>query len=240
MQLGLEPADLRALLLSVGSRSGRRPLAPIEVAALLDGAMKRGASPKNLAAALHLEGPTMISRFVRLLSLAPEVQLVTDWGKTAATIAFTTASEISRLESIDEQAEACHGALRHGLTSGEVKSLVQIRKRSGKPLVECLEEVIRLRPTIELRQVVVGAVTDESVRERLRSMGQYSRDDVLSKAIKSAFPEIREFAGKLGADRFTVAGAQAALAPLLAHQGVEDQVTTAIKSELGKLELTNG
>jgi hypothetical protein len=172
----------------------------------LQAVLDAGTRAKDVAAALHLDGTTMIQRFVRLLSLSPDVQHLIDWGQTGATIAFTAASELSRLKSGDDQAAAATAALENELTSGEVKSLVQLKLRSRKPLQECVDEIVRLRPTIQRRHVLVGAVTSPELRTRLETLTQLQRDEAFRKALTAQFPGLGQAASRLGADRYTITG----------------------------------
>jgi hypothetical protein len=201
---GLPPEAHRGLLLSVGQRGGTRPFSPAEVAGALRDAISAGTSTNELAAVLHLDGPSMITRFVRLLDLPPGVLHLVDWGQTDATIAFTAASELSRLKSTKEQLDLTEAALQSKLTSTEVKAIVQLRKRSRKPLPDCIKEIVCLRSEVITRHVIIGAITLPDLSQRLRLMHQVERDMLMNLALASLFPDLSRIAGRLGHDRFTI------------------------------------
>src|SRR5207249_9151314 len=99
------------------------------------------------------------------------------WGQSGSTIAFSAASELSRLDT-GEQVGACTAVLENQLSSAEVKELVQLRLRSQQSLPDCIAAVLRMRPRIEKRHLLIGAVMAEGVRMRLRTMTQAERDAV--------------------------------------------------------------
>jgi hypothetical protein len=151
----------------------------------------------------------MISRYIRLLGLSPEVQRLVDWGTSGSTIGFTAASELARLTNPTEQVQVCEAALQNRLKSSDVKQIVQLRLRS-MPLVECIENVLRQKPQIQRVNVFVGAVTSTEVASRLRGLTQEQRDDVLVEVLKERFPDLMNVTGRLGTQRFTVTGSDAA------------------------------
>jgi hypothetical protein len=230
---GLPPEAFKGLLLSVGSHRGRRPMSPIEVATALKCAQEAGSSAKEIAVALHLDGTTMISRFVRLLTLPSEVQLATDWGRTGATIAFTAAAEIARLKQGQDQKDTCRAALEHNLTSSEVKSVVQLRNRSGKGVAECLAEILRLRPQIERRHILVGAIASTEIRRALERLTQHERDSLVARALRRRYPSLAGASSRLGVDRFLITGDDAVAAVLMADEsGFEAGITATIENEV--------
>lgn len=191
-------------MLSVGTHRVNRPLSPVEVGRHLDTALKGGASPDEIADAVTL-GTSMQARFRKLLELQPEVQHLVDWGTSGASLAFTAAAELARLVP-EEQIIAANAVLEHKLTTSEVKQLIQLRERSRRPLPECVESVLKLRPRLERQFVFVGAITNESLTAKLRSRTQAERDELLVRAVQSAFPDIGPFGGRLGEERFTLVG----------------------------------
>jgi hypothetical protein len=198
----------------------------------LKDAVTAGTPLKDLAAALHLNGPSMITRFIRLLELPQGVLHQVDWGQTDATISFTAASELSRLKSHEEQAGLCTAALESELTTSEVKAIVQLRKRSRKPVAECIREILNLRPEVIRRHVFIGAIASPELSERLRQLHQVDRDRLFSAALELALPGGARVAGRLGHDRFTLAVENDEVAKAIT--GLTDGFETAIARAVGK------
>jgi len=205
---GLSPEIQRDLILSVGTRRARRRLSPIEVAQAIETALASGSTIQELAAELGLH-PTMIPRFRRLLKLAPDIRHLVDWWQGKARLSFEAASHIARLASSKEQQEVVEAALKHGLGKVETIQVVQIRERSGRAIADCIVDVLRMRPQIERRHILIGAITSEKLRVALRQMTQQERDQLLKSAVISYGPELPPWEGRLGVERFTLLGSDA-------------------------------
>ena len=230
---GLSPETSKKLLLSVGTHHSERLLTPLEAAAAMRLALSNGATQKELASRLHFDGPTMVSRFVKLLSLAPSVQPLVGWGSDASTISFSSAFEIARLPEREQQV-AAEAVLANQLGLSEVKQLLQIRQRSGKAIDEAVQAVIAQRPTIEVRHVIVGAITIEDVRGKVTNISQEERNSLLRGALLRR-PELDVRGAKLGLDTFTLVGdkqLRAAMENL--PKGFEAAISQSLYDELNK------
>jgi hypothetical protein len=181
------------------------------VASAIEHAFAAGHSPKEIAEALHLEGTTMIGRFRRLLTLPPDVRLVTDWGSSRVTISFTSAYEISGLKAAEEQSEACKAALEQGMTSAELRSAVQLRKRGTPSIGSAILAVLKGRPTIIRRHLIVGGISEHTLQHRLALMTQIERDSLLMEIVSSRYrlQEGADVSGRLAPDRFTLSCSEA-------------------------------
>jgi len=210
----------KKLLLSVGSHKAIRPLSPVEVADAVQTALKCGTTLQEVAEFLHLEGTSVLTKFVRLLKLSPEVRHLVDWGRSDSTIGFTAASEVARLTDAESQMQLCQAGLQHQLGSGEMKQIVQLRQRSGRPLADCIGEIVGMRPQLQRIHVLLGAVTPPDVRARLAALSQAERDTALRSAVQRAFPRLAKFGCRLGAERFTITGGDEVSAELV-HGGNE-------------------
>jgi hypothetical protein len=200
---GLTSDEAKNLILSVGTHHGRRPLSPMEVATLFQKAIKKGASKKLCAQFVHLNGPSMVSRFLKLLELSSLVQLSTDWGQKGSTISFSSAQQLSNL-SKDEQEMACREIMTNQLTRVEVEQIVQLKQRSGRTIAECLNDIIRMRPTITKVHVILGAITNTDVQERLSKYRQIERDNLFQGVISEMYPSGRTLSGRLGISQFSI------------------------------------
>jgi hypothetical protein len=160
---------------------------------------------QELADIVQLRFPTMIGRFKRLLNLPPNLRHLVDWGSSSSTISFTAASEVARLHP-GEQEAVLNSVLENGLSKNEVMQIVQIRNRSGKDISECINDVLKLRPTVVRRHVFVGALTSEALLSKLSDLTQVDRNKILSDSLKGRIPSGVKWSGRLGKGQFSVVG----------------------------------
>lgn len=202
----LSQVERQRLLLSVGTHHPQRPLSPIEVATLFAKVIAAGGSLSDCARAASLEGTTWVSRFLRLLKLPEGVWHLVGWGNVSGTIGFSSGAEVARLENAAEEEALVFGVLRNRLNGSDVRQVVQLRKRSKRPLQDCLNEVVGMRPRVEKRYVYVGAVTNAALKDSLAAMTQQQRDQLLGTAV-GAVMDVKGLAlTRLGTDRFTLVG----------------------------------
>ena len=201
--IGLTEGEYRDLLRSVGTHRSGRPLSPLEVAELLGKSVAAGATRAQCADALGI-GSSQVSAFLNLLDLAPEIRHLADWhGSKAASVAFSTMAELRRLDQVD-QIVVANEALSHKLTWKEAVQLVQIAIRSGKPIGECVSQVLDLRPQIITRHLFVGATPNTEVRPWLDSLVQRERDELLSRALRRLTGPRYTSNVRLGTNEFTI------------------------------------
>lgn len=225
----LSPDMHKKLLLSVGSHRATRPLSPIEVAQAVQACVNGGDLLHEVSQALHLEDTSVLTKFVRLLQLAPEVRHLVDWGRSESTIGFTAASEVARLTDPGEQAQLCQACLEHQLGSAETKQVLQLRKRSKQPLDACVQEVLKLRPQIERLHVFLGGITSPETRDRLSRLTQGDRDELLRATLREQFPVAGAYGCRLGTDGFTITGSEKASAALSeGGKDIEAIINTAL------------
>jgi len=229
---GLSSDELKNLLLSIGTHRGKRSLSPPEAALLFRKAIAAGASTSECAKAVQLEGPTWVARFVKLLDLPSDVLHLVDWGRRSGSVAFTSASEVSRLQDTEDQRRAMEATLKHDLSSSEVRQLVQLRTRSTKGIDQCVAEVLKMRPQVEVRHIFVGAVINDRVQARLRTQTQHERDAYLSRVCREKWPAVK-LSGHLGAERFTLVGDKEFGVVVAARKNVlQQQVNDALEGIL--------
>lgn len=234
MILGLAPEAQRDLILSVGTHRGNRRLSPIEVAEAMEEAINAGTSVQQLASALLLEDPTMITRFRRLLKLTSATKHLVGWGGKSC-LSVETASAIARLQPQEEQEIAAKAVLEYRLSKKEVYQVVQIQERSGKPVSECIENVLRMRPQIEKRHILIGAIISPKVRKFLIQMKQQERNQFLKNAVISHAPELPPWEGHLGIDKFTLVGSEDfGITAQKLPGGFEEAVNVYLEREVSK------
>lgn len=205
MLAGLSPLELGRLRMSVGYGTHKkgRWYSPIEVGILFRRACDSGASPSDCATEARIDG-TGVGRFFRILNLPQDLQHLVNWGSGKDAIGFSTAAELVRLQDDEEQRIVAKSILVEGLNSKEVRQVVQLRTRSGRPIHECLKEVLGMRPTIERRYVFIGSVIDQRVEEALIDLTQMKRNAILTSAIKRI--GLQGASGRLGKRFFTLVG----------------------------------
>jgi hypothetical protein len=200
---GLTPKEAQDLILSVGTHHGQRRLSPVEVAQLFQKAIAAGATLPECARFVHLKSATMVSRFLRLLKLDPSIQHVVGWGQTGATVSFAASWPLGELSS-DEQQSAAREIMANQLRTPEVVQLIQLWKRTRQPISRCVADVLGLRPTITRKHVLLGAVTDDSVKAALSSRVQSQRDELFARTLHELYGPLTGVSARLGTDRFTI------------------------------------
>ena len=205
MLSGLSALELGRLRMSVGYGTHKkgRPLSPVEVGLLLQKARSEGVSMEECAKAIQLDGTGHIGRFLRILDLPDEIRHLIVWGSGKNFLGFTSAVEMAKLQDVDDQLTVAKSALSHGLTSKEVRQIAQLRHRSRRPIEECVQEVLGMRPRIERRYVFIGSVASETT-EALGGLTQAVRDAILMSAIEHI--GLRGATGRLGPRFFTLVG----------------------------------
>jgi len=201
---GLTIDEAKDLVLSIGTHFGKRRLSPIEVAKLFRKALASGASTKMCAQAVGLTGPSMISRFIQLLKLGPKISYMVDWGQSGSMLSFASAWRLAELSEL-EQELVTPQIIAHQMNKEEVRQLIQLRKRSQKNINECVNDVLRMRPTITKRYVFLGAIMEASVRMRLGDLRQVERDEIFASVIDELWGKLPNTTMHLGAERFSVA-----------------------------------
>lgn len=229
----LTQAEFTALLLSVGKTArDRRPLSPVEAGELCARSVAAGSNADDIAKACQLKDRSMVSKFLRVKDLEPEIRHLVSWGNSGdGALGFSTAAELMKLPSRDH-GKACTAALQHRLTRDEMRSVVQLVERSGDLLDDCVARVVRRRPVVRVRQIVLGAITDDSTRQSLKGMTQLERDDIFGEVIRCVFPTADDFTAKLGVERFTIIGGKRIADTVASEPQMEQLINTALKERL--------
>lgn len=204
---GLSGLELGRLRLSVGYGTHKkgRPLSPMEVGLLLRRARDSGVSLKDCAKAIQLDGTGHIGRFLRILDLPEDLRHLVDWsGGREGTIGFSCAVELVRLSDDDDRRTVADAIIGNGLDSKEVRQIAQLRHRSGRPVEDCVEEVLDMRPTIEKRYVFIGSISDGAVGRDLTQLTQFQRNSILKACIDQF--DLQGASGRLGERFFTLVG----------------------------------
>ena len=231
---GLLPHEISKLILSVGTRKSNRPLSPVEVAGFMQSALDAGENRTDIAEKLHLEDSSIIGRFLNLLSLPSQVQQLVGWGSDPATISFSAAAGIARLNTDVEQTALAKAALENKFNKSEIVQVVQIRHRSGNSIESCIKAVLDQRPIVERRYVLIGEMTSESLKDKVKHLSQMERDSILDSALKRHDSDIQHLGAKLGDEYFVLVGDEHFHTEIMAFpQGFENSITEILIEELG-------
>lgn len=195
------------IILSVGTHRNNRPLSPIEVAEGIKRFLDKGFTKPKISDLIKLN-VSMIEKFIRLLDINDSHRHLVDWGGGGkATIAFSSASEITRVERGDQEILIAH-LLKYQLTKTETQQIIQIKTRSSAEIKKCIDDVLKMRPNIVKKSVFVGAIPDEQLAEKLGNMLQSERDVLLQRAITKTVAYGTEWSGRLGKNKFSLVGGE--------------------------------
>lgn len=205
MLAGLNALELGRLRLSVGYGTHKkgRPLSPVEVGSLLRTSLDQGMSLHDCAKVLQLAGTGHIGRFLRILELSDDLLHLVDWGAGKNFVGFTAAVELVKVKDAKDQRVIADAILSHGLNSREVRQIGQLRKRSGRTVELCIDEVLGMRPMVEKHYVFVGSVAKRCISQ-LAGLTQAARDSILGSGIKRM--GLSGATGRLGTKFFTLVG----------------------------------
>jgi hypothetical protein len=187
----------------------------VEVGNLFQRALDAGASLLDCAKEVKFRGTSQVSRFLAVRRLPASILHLVDWGHSSeSAIGFTTAVELARLRGENGDVSAsvavlesiAKAILEHRLETDEVRQVAQIRKRSGRPIEDCIKEVIRMRPTVERRYVFVGTIEDKNVRAAIGRLTQAERNNLLRSSLCAL--GLGSASGRLGEQLFTLVGGE--------------------------------
>ncbi len=201
---GLSTERQRDVILSVGIHKQERPLSPLEVAQFIDIAIKSGNTKPELSEEILLS-PDMIDRFLRLLRLSGDIQYLVGWGGKSR-ISFSTASEIARLQSLEEQQILAEKTLEYKLSKSEVMQVIETKNKFNKTINESVQAILDMRPQVVKRYLFVGAIRSSKLQNKLSTMSQRERDMLFDNIIGINFSAVSNWEGILGTTRFTIIG----------------------------------
>ncbi len=92
-----------------------------------------------------------------------------------------------------------------------------------------------MRPQIERRHILIGAITSEKLRIALRQMTQQERNQLLKSAVTSYGPALPPWEGRLGMKRFTLLGSEAfGAAVQRLPGGFEEAINAYLEEEISQ------
>jgi hypothetical protein len=169
-------------------------------------AVKSGVTRNEVTTALRMTDTSMISKFMRVAELPPAIQHLVGWGRSSGgAIGFSTAAQLARFDANDQEFMSSE-IIKYDLTKAEMISINQLLDRSGQSLGQCVQRVIRRRPAVTVRHVVLGAVSSRRLRDELSLMTQRQRNVLLRNAVDELYPNAGEVSANLGSNKFALVG----------------------------------
>ena len=202
----LSPLDRGRLRMSVGYSTHKkgRPLSPIEVAKRLFNIHKWGKSWEECASMVGLKGTSQVMRFQKLLGLPEDLQHLVNWGVSKDSISFSSAVELTKLQDLDDQRIVANSILTDGLGKKEVQQIAQLHIRSGRTIVQCIAEILGMRPIIERRYIFIGSIIDSETLQKLSELTQSQQNSLLKQGVDHL--NLKGASGRLRERFFTLVG----------------------------------
>jgi hypothetical protein len=175
----------------------------------------------------------MVASFLQVSRIIPDdLRHLVDWGRSTDSISFTATIELARLGSMDERRAVTQAVLEHRLRRHEVRAITQLRKRSQRPMQDCIREILGMRSVVERIYVFMGAIIDHEVLAALAGRTQAERNSLLRSGLAALGIE---GSGRLGEQLFTIVGSEG-LNRRLNRDGrevVESRLRKYIKEKVG-------
>lgn len=200
---GLSQDDKRNLILSVGTHKSFRRLTPIQVAQKIEVSLKSGESIDDLGREISLSR-NVIRSFLSLLKLPETIQAIIGWGSDTTTVAFSSGIEIARLEEENSRIVLAKAILENELNLQEVTQVVQINKRSKKSIHDSIEAVLKQRPIIEKRHVIIGEINKPKVIHQASNLGEKEQNEILNNSLRKFGPGQSPYGSKLNGKFFII------------------------------------
>lgn len=202
---GLSAEEKRDLIISVGTHRGQRKLQPVLVASLIQKSLNAGTTLDEVSKEITLS-KRVIQKFLSLLYLPSDVLSLVGWGSDQTTISFTAAAEIARLGTEHEKQVLAKAALEHQVTVPEMKQVIQIRQRSEKSIEQSIDAVIKQRPIVERRYLIIGKLLSDRLLMSLENMSQQDQNVLLDRALILHGPGKPTYGAKLAVKFFYIVG----------------------------------
>jgi hypothetical protein len=197
----LTDQESQLLAMSVGTHKQRRPLQPYEVATLIGKAKEAGMAVADIGLEIGLS-KTVLASFLSLLKLTPRIQGIVSWNRSRTSMTMEAASQLAKFESA-EQEQIANLILQRSVTGAELRSGVQLSRRSKLTLVDAIDEVVGRRPIIVNFSVFIGTIADADIVTELISRNQNERDSFLRQVCVSEFGSNFQ-SGVLGTHQLTL------------------------------------
>ena len=132
---------------------------------------------------------------------------------------------------MSDQLATVAAVMRYGMTWKEVVQVVQVSTRSGEDIGTCIDNILRLRPVVDIRHLFVGSIRSETMRANLRSTLQLDRDMLMSKVLCRLVGTKYDARGRLSDREFTILTDHDLLRLLdMSADALEEAVNSILKS----------
>jgi len=226
---GLTEDQAELLMMSVGTHRTIRPLQPSEVAALFAKSIHNGSDTKTIGREIGLS-KSMVDTFLRLMKLDETVLSTIGWRKADNRIPLWTAVQLTSLDRTN-QLQLLNLILRDRLTSTEIRSILQLAKRSGISIPNAAVEIVQRRAVTVDTTVFMGSINKPTIVSALVRLSQNTRNVLLATILDEHFPHAG-VTGTLGTTSFVLVhkGLEPLAEPEALSLMIEDALNTHIAS----------
>ena len=96
--------------------------------------------------------------------------------------------------------------LKYTLRKSEVQQITEIKKKFKKPIEECIESILKLRPEVIQRYVFIGSITDQNLISRLNELSENERNATFINILSTHISLQTDYSGRLGENKFSLVG----------------------------------
>ena len=112
--------------------------------------------------------------------------------------------------------------------------MVSLYKRSGKPIKDCIKQVLNARPKTITTILIQGKFLSQKLIDHLKTIVPFERNKLFNSLIKNNFPDIIFQGQKLGNKSFVIIGNDETLEYLNNIEGgYEEKIENLLLKEFG-------
>ena len=206
---GLTEEEALYLCATLGSQKKTRFLSPAKAAFLLKTSLDAGEEKIDLKSKVGVS-VDMINKILRLSSIMDEniISSISWQSPDTNQISMSSASELARLRSNNDQQKVFKSILEYQFTSKEVKELVTLYDRSGKNIEECINQIKKAKPKTIHSHLIIGKLTSSALTDKLSSIPALKRNRILRDVLNTEIPLIKYKGAKLKKTQFIIVGNQ--------------------------------
>lgn len=230
---GLTKEEWQSLALSLNTHRSKRRLSPYTVALLIEKAVQ-STQVDELSRALGFADSSTVRRILKLASLPKLLGNFVGWGGGVGYISMSVASELMRLDSDMMTQAAVKTALQYGMSKSEARQLVQIVKRGEKNLETAVDLVLKTRPKVERRELIVGGITSETAQSAVLARGVDISAKKLKLDLAKLCPDVFPKSVTISSNTFSIMlldGDTAKLHQCFSGRSIEESITSLLEGD---------